>query len=83
MFYEAQQLTALCSPEIYALMVPPCTCMCPSFVAGLTTVGMLVGGVGSQPVWLPCPPLCSGCWLDGGWGRVLSQLAVWPKGSWG
>lgn len=42
--------------------VPCVCCVCPSVVTGLTTVCMLVGGVGPQPSWLPGPASCGGYW---------------------
>lgn len=49
-----------------------------SGVVRLTTMGMLVSGVGPQTSWLPGPTLGSGCWpLVGGtrsWGAWLWGL---------
>ena len=50
----------------------PCVgCVNPSVVVGLTTVGVLVGGTGLWPGWLPGPASCSICWLVA--GKVESQ----------
>ena len=38
---------------MYSRGVPYVGCMGPSFVVGLTTVGVLAGGAGPQPYWLP------------------------------
>ena len=64
-------------------------CVGLSFVAGLTTVGVLVGRTGPQPDWLHGSVLCGGCWATGGWVSVPVQLAAqsmgfqdwcWPTG---
>ena len=55
-FCGAQQHTRLWSPELYALGMPSTQA-----VAGLSTVGALVGGTGPQPDWLSCPASCGGC----------------------
>ena len=52
---------AFCSPELCSVGVPPCGCVGPSVVAGLTTVGMLVVVTGSQPVCCSGPAECEGC----------------------
>ena len=59
--YGNQQHTPLWSPETYTLEIPNVGCVGPSLVVGLTTVGTLVGGSGSQLSWLPGPASCSGC----------------------
>ena len=55
------------------------SCMGPSVVAGLTTVGALVGRAGPWPTWLPGPAPCRGCQPTGGQaGLVPAWLAVRP-----
>ena len=49
------------------------SCMLPSFVVGLTTVGVGAGGTGPWPGWLQGPALCSGC----GPARIWARLPMW------
>lgn len=52
-------------------------------MAGLVTVGMLVGEADPQPFWLPGPAFYSGCWPTRGQNWVSEWLVAGPGWSWG
>ena len=47
-------------------------CMCPTVVAGLAAVSVLVGRAGPWHCWLPGFVRCKGCWPTGGQDWVLA-----------
>ena len=57
---------------------PASGCMGLTFVAGLTTLGALVGAAGLQTVWLSGPAACQSCWPSvsgtGSWHRWIFGL---------
>lgn len=59
------------------------SCVYPSVVTGLTTVGALAGEADSRPSWLRGHDSCSNCRPDRGWGRLPKWLSMWPGRMWG
>ena len=56
-------------------------CVCPSFVVGLTTVCVLVGGADPWPSWLQGCALCCSCYCLL-WGRTGSPVLInWREDS--
>ena len=75
MSYGAQELTHLWLPEPYVVGVSATYVgrVGPSVVMG--AVGALVGGAGSQSIWLPGPTSCSDCQPADGGGGVGPDMA--------
>ena len=74
--YGAQLHISLWWSELYAVGWSLCGLCGPSVVAGLTTVGTLVGRAGPWPNWLPVPTSCGACQPAGGQVHVPMWLLV-------
>ena len=77
-----QQHAPVTTRDICSRGAPYASCMCPSVVTGLTTVGTLAGKADSQPSWLSGHDSCSNCRPDRGWGRLPKWLSMWPGRMW-
>ena len=74
-------LPSIRGPELYALGSLNIGCVGPPVLMRPTSVGMLAGGPGPWPGWVPGLALCGGCWPTDGsiwvWGSPELVLVHW------